>query len=131
MKKTNWSKVLNWDTSQVQDLRCSGYRFVVEGKYELARLYFEALVILESKNIYDNRTLGAIYLELNHPQRAIYHLGIALKQDPHHLPTVLNRAKALFNLGKNEKGKRLAGYLSRAKDRKIALQAEALIMAYC
>ncbi len=131
MQKTDWSEVLKWDKNQIQDLRCTGFRFVIEGKYILARLYFEALVILESDNVYDRRTLGAIYLELNHPQRALYHLGLSLKQDPYHLPTILNRAKALFNLGKNTKGKRLAEYLSRSKSKSIAMQAEALIMAYC
>lgn len=131
MEKVNWCEVLSWNSEQIQDLRCTGFRFVVEGKYETARLFFEALVILEPGDVYDNRTLGAIYLELNHPQRALYYLGLSLKSDPHHLPTILNRAKALFGLGKKEKGKRLAEYLSRAKDRDIAEQAEALIMAYC
>lgn len=131
MSKTNWAEILNWGKEQVQDLRCTGFRYIVEGKYEIARLYFEALVILEPENIYDARTLGAVYLELDHPQRAIYYLGLSLKKDPHHLPTILNRAKALFALGKKEKGKRLAEYLSKAKKREIAEQAEALIMAYC
>lgn len=131
MSQVKWSEILNWDSSQIQDLRCTGYRFVVEGKYETARLYYEALVILNPENVYDHRTLGAIYLELNHPQRALYHLGAALKIDAQHLPTLLNRAKALFSVGNTEKGKRLAEYLTKAKDRAIARQAEALIMAYC
>jgi Tfp pilus assembly protein PilF len=61
--------------------------------------------------------------------KALETLDRALKLDPDHLPTQLNRAKALFMLGYKEQGLIQAKELVGLSDTQIADQAEALVLA--
>jgi tetratricopeptide (TPR) repeat protein len=130
MEKLKWDQVLGWNEEQIEELRCAGYRYIVQGQYHLARLFFEALVILQPQSLYDIRTLGAIYLELGHPKRAILHFNRAIKLDSKHEPTLLNHTKALLGAGKKDKGMKVARYLTKSGDTAIASQAEALLLAF-
>jgi len=130
MSGIDWKKELGWTEEHLEDLRMAGYAYIQQGKYEIARSFFQALVVLDQNNVYDAQTLGAIYLQLNQPTKSIYYLDRALKLDADHSPTLLNLCKALFMLGKVEDGLRLANVLKNDPRDDIANVAKALIMAY-
>jgi len=130
MSDVNWLEVLDWNKEELEDLRFVGYSYLKQGKYEIALSFFEALVVLEPGSAYDLQTLGALHLQLNNNLMALNFIERSLKIEPDHLPTKLNRAKALFGLGYKRQAQREAQVLSTADDQAIADQAEALLLAY-
>lgn len=130
MSNIEWVKVLGWTEDQLEDLRFAGYAYIRQGKYDIALPFFEALIVLDPESAYDAQTLGAIYLEMGDPSKAIKALDRALKLDTEHAPTLLNLTKALFMLGKKEEGLKLAEILRREPDSRISNVAEALLLAY-
>ena len=87
-------------------------------------------MILDTEGSYDAQTLGAIYVELNQPEKAIKYLDRALQIESDHAPTLLNLTKAFFMSGKKEDGKRLANILKKDPNPFISSQASALLLAY-
>lgn len=130
MGRINWMKQLGWTPEQIEDMRNAGFAYVRQGKYEIALPFFEALVVLNPDSAYDAQTLGAIYLQINQPAKALKYFDIALKVDADHTPTLLNVTKALFMLGKKHEGLKLAQILVKEKDAAISNVAKALILAY-
>lgn len=130
MSDVNWLEVLDWTKEELEDLRFVGYSYLKQGKYETALTFFEALVVLDPGSTYDLQTLGALYLQLDNNLMALNYIERSLKLEPDHLPTKLNRAKALFGLGYKRQAEKEAKILSTADDQKIADQAEALLLAY-
>ncbi len=61
---------------------------------------------------------------------ALNYIERALKIDPNHLPTRLNRAKALYALGYKKQAEKEAQSLTESGDPAIADQASALLLAY-
>jgi tetratricopeptide (TPR) repeat protein len=80
--------------------------------------------------VYDLQTLGALYLQKGNNLMALNYLEKALKLDPHHAPTLLNRTKALFALGYKKQGLSQAKALEKNPETSIADQATALLLAY-
>ena len=130
MSDVNWLEVLGWDGEELEDLRFVGYSYLKQGKYDIALTFFEALAVLNPNEAYDLQTLGALHLQLNNNLMALNYIERALKIDPNHLPTKLNRAKALYALGYKRQAEREARSLSESPDQMIADQAAALLMAY-
>lgn len=130
MSKINWLKSLGWNNEQLEDLRYAGYAYIRQGKYEIALPFFEALTVLEPNSAYDAQTLGAIYLQMNNPVKALKCFDKALKIEADHAPTLLNVTKALFMLGKKDEGLKLARILEREPDPDVSNVAKALILAY-
>ncbi len=130
MSKRNWLTELKWGEDHLEELRTAGYSYVRQGKYDIALTIFEALNILDPKSAYDAQTLGALYLELNQPSKALKHLDRALKLDSHHTPTLLNLTKAFFMLGKKHEGLNLCKILQNDPTPAVASMAKALILAY-
>lgn len=130
MAKIDWLKKLGWDEEQLEDLRLAGYAYIRQGKYNIARPFFEALCVLDPDNAYHHQTLGAIYLQLGEPKKALVSLEKALKGEAEHGPTLLNFTKALFMTGKKEEGLKLANILANEHDPVISNTAKALILAY-
>ncbi len=130
MGDTNWTEVLGWGDEELEDLRFVGYSYIKQGKYELAITFFEALVVLAPNSVYDLQTLGALHLQTNNNLAALNYIEKALKLEPNHLPTLLNRTKALFALGYKKQGLAQARALETASENTIADQASALILAY-
>jgi tetratricopeptide (TPR) repeat protein len=126
----NWLKEMGWSEDQTEDLRNAGYAYIRQGKYDIALPFYNALTVLNPDNAYDAQTLGALYLQLNNPAKALKAFDKALKLDADHGPTLLNVTKALFMLGKIEEGLKLANILKTEKDPAIANMAKALILAY-
>lgn len=130
MSRINWCKELKWNHEQIEDLRYTGYAYLRQGKYDIAISFFEALTVLDPESSYDAQTLGALYLQINHPAKALKWLDRALKVEADHGPTLLNLCKALFMLGKKEEGLKLANILKNEPNSMISNVAKALILAH-
>lgn len=131
MGAINWMEKLGWSEEHIEDLRYTGYSYVRQGKYDIALSFFEALAILIPDSAYDAQTLGAIYLQINQPDKALKCFDRALKlESSDHGPTLLNLAKTFFAMGKKEEGLKLANILKTEKNQTIANVAKALILAY-
>ncbi len=129
MGKINWIEKLNWNEEHIEDLRYTGYSYVRQGKYDIALAFFEALNVLDPESAYDAQTLGAIYLQLNYPAKALKCFDKALKIEADHGPTLLNLTKAFLMLGRKEEAMQLANILKNEKNLQIANVAKALILA--
>lgn len=123
-------KELNWNEDQLEELRLTGFAYIKQGKYEIALPIFEALVVLSPDSVYDSQTLGALYLQMNQPLKALKYFDQALKSEGDHAPTLMNVTKCFFMLGRKEDGLRLANILKNEEDTQIANMAKALILAY-
>ena len=130
MSDVDWIAVLGWSQEELEDLRLVGYSYIRQGKYDIAATFFEALVILAPHSLYDTQTLGALYLQKGNNLLALNYIEKALKLDPVHAPTLLNRTKALFALGYKNQALAQAHLLENHPETEIAHQAQALILAY-
>lgn len=130
MSQIPWQEILGWGQRELTDLRSVAYAYIQQGGYDTALTIFEALNVLNPVNAYDLQTMGAIYLQLGNGLKALEFLDRALKVDGSHLPTLLNRAKALFLLGYRKQGLMQLSVLEACLDAQIASQATALKLAY-
>lgn len=126
----DWLEKMGWTEENIEDLRYTGFSYVRQGKYDIARTFFEALSVLQPSSVYDAQTLGAIYLQLNEPALAMKEFERALKIEPNHGPTLLNLAKTFFMLGKKQEGLKIANALKKDPDITVSNVAKALILAY-
>jgi tetratricopeptide (TPR) repeat protein len=130
MTRINWLEKLGWNEDHLDELRHAGYSYIREGRYETALPFFEALVILTPDSAYDAQTLGALYVQLNEPKKAIKYLDRALQIESDHAPTLLNLAKAFFMSGMVVEGVKLATILKNDPNAYVASTASALLLAY-
>jgi tetratricopeptide (TPR) repeat protein len=130
MAQVDWLSILGWNKDELEDLRFVGYSYIKQGKYDVAITFFEALTLLSPESIYDLQTLGALYLQKGNNLMALNYIEKAVKLDPTHLPTLLNRTKALFALGYKRQALSQARELEKCAEEQIAGQAQALILAY-
>ncbi|ANH79155.1 type III secretion chaperone [Candidatus Chlamydia sanziniae] len=130
MLDNEWKAILGWGDDELEELRISGYSFLRQGHYKRALLFFEALVILDPLSIYDYQILGGLYLQIGDNDKALVTLDQALRMQGDHLPTLLNKTKALFCLNRIEEASAIATYLMSCPDAMIANDAEALLMSY-
>jgi tetratricopeptide (TPR) repeat protein len=121
---------LGWSEGNLRELQNLGYAFFIEGKYPIASLYYETLTRLNPDEPYNHQLLGAIYLEANENELAVEALNKALQLDPSHVPTKLNKTKALFALEKREEALALAKEVKATKTPKLSDVAEALILGH-
>lgn len=87
-------------------------------------------MILDPLSIYDFQTLGGLYLQIGENAKALGVLDQALRMQGDHLPTLLNKTKALFCLNRIDEASAIAVYLTSCDDPVIANDAEALLMSY-
>ncbi|MES2344533.1 MAG: tetratricopeptide repeat protein [Chlamydiota bacterium] len=130
MSSVNWLEVLGWNTEELEDLRFVGYSYIRQGKYDIALSFFEALVVLAPESAYDLQTLGAIYLQTGNNLMALNYIERALRIEPHHEATLLNRTKALFALGYKKQALNQAKTLEKSTNEQIANHASALILSF-
>lgn len=129
MDLINWNEVLGWSQEQLLDLRSAGFAYLRQGKFDVAKTFFEALVAVNEKSAFDVQTLGAIYLQMGDAMRALEVLQQALELDPQHQPTLLNKAKGLLMMGNLKEGLELAKTLEKSKEPRVANLATALVLA--
>ncbi len=130
MSNVEWLSILGWGTDELEDLRFVGYSYIKQGKYDIATTFFESLVVLNPNSFYDLQTLGALYLQKGNNLMALNYIEKALKIDPTHIPTLLNRTKVLFALGYKKQALAQARMLEKSSDEEISNQAQALILAH-
>jgi tetratricopeptide (TPR) repeat protein len=130
MSDRNWLEILGWGTAEIDDLRIVAYSYLKQGLYDIALTFFNALAVLAPPTFYDLQTVGALHLQMGNGLQALDYLDRALKLDPTHLPTQMNRAKAFFMLGYKRQGLVTAAELAKNENKEIASQASALILAY-
>lgn len=126
----NWIEILGWGQEELDDLRYVAYSYIRQGIYDVALTFFDALAVLTPPTPYDLQMIGALHLQMGNGQKALEYLDRALKLDPAHLPTQLNRAKTLFMLGYKKQGLAQAIELEKCKDPDTAAQAKALVLSY-
>jgi tetratricopeptide (TPR) repeat protein len=126
----NWLETLGWGQEELSDLRNAAYLYIRQGIYDVALTFFDALSVLAPPIPYDLQTIGALYLQTGNGLKSLDYLDQALKLDPNHLPTQLNRAKALFMLGYKRQGLIQAMELEKCSDPQIAAAAAALTLSY-
>lgn len=129
MSQIKWKEVLGWGNEEIDDLRYVGYSYIKQGIYDVALTFFNALTVLTPPNVYDLQTLGALHLQLGNGLKALDHLDRALKLDPTHLPSQLNRAKALIALGYKQQGLVQALAVEKQGEKPFSDQASVLIYA--
>lgn len=129
MSQIDWAQTLGWDHTEIHDLRFVGYSYIKQGMYDVALIFFDAITVLAPPTTYDLQTIGALHLQLGNAAKALDHLDRALKQDPSHIPTQLNRAKALLSSGQQQQGIAQARAIERQKNKDLAAQATALILS--
>ena len=130
MSSLKWSEIVGWDADALEDLRYLGYAYLKQGKYDIAQSFFEALVTFNQSDAYDLQTLGGLYLETGKNLQALSTIEQALKIEPNHSTTLLNRVKALFALGYRRQAIAQAKALVGHSDVQIANQASALLLSY-
>lgn len=130
MDPKNWIEFLGWGQEELNDLRVVAYSYIRQGVYDIALTFFDAITTLSPPTAYDLQTLGALHLQMGNGLKALEKLDQALKLDPGHLLTKLNRAKTLFMLGYRRQGIAQATELTSLEDEAIAKQAAALLLAY-
>ena len=128
-EKVNWLEKSGWTEEQLDDLRVTGYAYIRQGKYNIAIPFYEALNVL-SNDSYDAQTLGALYVQIGNPAKALRFLDRALKLQPNHGPTLLNLAKAFLMLGNRKEGLKIATILKKNRDPRVRSMAEALFLAF-
>lgn len=130
MGNINWLEKLGWTEEHIEDLRYTGYSYIRQGKYDIALAFFEALAVLDRDSAYDAQTLGAIYLQMNQPEKSLKCFDRALMLETDHAPTLLNLSKAFLMLGRKEDMLRLANILKNERNTSISNMAKALLLAY-
>ena len=130
MSNTKWLEILGWGTEEIEDLRYVAYSYIKQGIYDVALTFFDALAVLAPPTFYDLQTIGALHLQLGNGLKALDYLDRALKIEPAHSMTQLNRAKALFMLGYKRQGLAQVLELEKSPEKEIASQASALVLAY-
>lgn len=129
-KEHNWRRILGWEAPQIEDLRRLAQAYVREGHYRRAIPLLKAVCHLDPACTVDLQLLGALYLQVGEYQEALSRLREALKREKSHLPSQLNRAKALLLSGNRSQGFHLLHLLKKARNRTIRQQAEALLLAH-
>ena len=126
----DWKEVLGWKNEELDDLRFVAYSYIKQGVYDVALTFFDALSVLTPPTVYDLQTLGALHLQMGNGLKALDYLDRALKADPAHAQSQLNRAKTLFMLGYKRQGLMQAMELEKSSDPDISSAASALILSY-
>jgi tetratricopeptide (TPR) repeat protein len=126
----NWLEALDWNESNLDDIRVVGYSYLKQGHFSFATSCFKALVILNPNSAYDNQTLGSLYLQDKRYMLALEYLDKSISLNPKNYLALLNRTRALLSLGYINQAISQAKALQTCPINKIASQASAIVLAY-
>ncbi|NGX56516.1 MAG: hypothetical protein K1060chlam5_00759 [Candidatus Anoxychlamydiales bacterium] len=126
----DWQNILEWDESNLDDIRTIGFSYLKQGHYSYATNCFKALVTLNPNNPYDNQTLGSLYLQEKKYMLALEYLDKSISLNPKSYLAILNRSRVLFSLGYINQGLAQARALVKCDNKQISSSASALIAAY-
>jgi tetratricopeptide (TPR) repeat protein len=125
-----WREVIGWGQDEVDELRAIAYAYMRQGQLKLAQTFFEALVILEPNSLYDLRTLAGLRDLLGDPQGSVTLYQEALTRDPRDPFSQLGLAKAQLAAGQATDALPRLQQLATSPDKRIATDAQALLLAY-
>lgn len=128
MSSESWLEFFGWKEKHLSELRLVAFSYLKQGKYEIARIFFEALTILSPTSSYDWQILGALHLEMKQPSEALKCFEEAFKLEPDHPITKLNQAKALLSLGHPGQAYAIAESLKNHSNPKVASSARSLLL---
>lgn len=130
MANNNWLERIGWSNNEIEDIRLIAYLYVKQGQYKTALILFEGLLLLKPENVYDLQSIGGIHLQMKNPLLALQYFDRALKVNPDHELTKLNRMKALLALGYRKQAYRASQDLLQSPNKEYAQTAEALLLSY-
>lgn len=87
-----------WTAEEMRLVADLGYALAEQGRHNEAITIFDGLAALAPATAYFQSALGALWLRLNEPQRALQHLDAALEADARDLPALINRGEAHMQL---------------------------------
>jgi tetratricopeptide (TPR) repeat protein len=87
-----------WKAEEMRVVADLGYALAEQGRNEEAAVIFEGLATLTPATAYFRAALGALWLRMDEPRRAIRHLDVALRADPRDALSLLNRGEAYLRL---------------------------------
>lgn len=88
-----------WTAEEMRLVTDLGYALAEQGRNEEAITIFEGLAAVAPATSYFQSALGALWLRMNEPRRALAHLEAALASDPQDLAALVNRGEARLQLG--------------------------------
>lgn len=88
-----------WTPEEMRLIAELGYALAEQGRDREAITIFEGLASLAPAITYFQSALGALWLRLGEPERAIAHLDRVLSADPQDLIALVNRGEAAMQTG--------------------------------
>lgn len=88
-----------WKEEEVRLVADLGYALAEQGRNHEALTIFEGLAALAPAASYFQSALGALWLRLDEPRRAIEHLDAALEAEMKDVSALVNRGEAYLELG--------------------------------
>jgi tetratricopeptide (TPR) repeat protein len=83
-----------WTAEEMSLMAGLGFALAEQGRTKEALRIFEGLAALDPHASYFQSALGALWLRMNRPERAVAHLNAALESDPRDFLALLNRGEA-------------------------------------
>lgn len=120
--------ILGWNDKDMRSLELVAYSYIKQGKFDIAQKILEGLEVLEPANLYILQTLGAVYLELKNPYKALDTLEKALKLDPSSEVSKFNRIQALISLGFKKQALQECQLMLDAQNKTLKDKAAALLL---
>jgi predicted Zn-dependent protease len=102
---------------------------VKQGKYDIALTLLETLEVLDSNDLYTLQTLGAIYIEMKKPEKALEFLLKALSLDPQNEMILFNKTQALISMGSKAEALEDCKLLTNAKNPHIKRKIDAYLLS--
>lgn len=100
--RTSLGAAGGWTAEEMRLVADLGYALAEQGRNEEAVTVFAGLVALAPATPYFRSALGALWLRMGEPRRALEHLGAALSADPDDISALVNRGEARLQLGERE-----------------------------
>jgi tetratricopeptide (TPR) repeat protein len=94
----NGAELYNLTPALQRSLAEYGYLLYEQGKYDTARVIFEALSVLNSTDPNIQKFLGSIYQIQGKWDAAYYHYTHALKMEPNDIYVIVNRGETLIQM---------------------------------
>lgn len=91
--------VAGWTPDEMRLVADLGYALAEQGRNQEAIIVFEGLAALAPATAYFQTALGALWLRMEEPKRAIAHLNAAIKADPQDIMALVNRGESYMQLG--------------------------------
>ncbi|HEX8474452.1 MAG TPA: tetratricopeptide repeat protein [Pyrinomonadaceae bacterium] len=100
--RASLAAVGGWTAEELRLVADLGFALAEQGRHQEAITVFEGLAALAPATGYFQSALGALWLRMNEPRRALEYLEAALKADAQDLAALINCGEAYLQLGERE-----------------------------